>query len=76
MTVFTVHVANACPDNCYCAESTLECVIDTCNISFLDDYPVTILHGTLCEEQRDALQNGDSRIVLTDDICNDLPNCR
>ena len=74
MMIFSVN--HACPDNCFCTESTLECIIDSCDLGFLDDYPVMILHGTLCEEHRVALRNGDSQIVLVDDTCNDLLNCR
>ena len=73
MMIFTV---NACLDNCFCTEKTLECIINSCDLNFLDDYPVTILYGKLCEEQREAFRNRDSWIVLTDDVCNDLPNCR
>ena len=51
---------SCCPDNCFCTESTLECIIDSCDLGFLDDYPVMILHGTLCEEHRQALRDGDS----------------
>ena len=67
----------ACPQNCYCGDRVMECVVEDCSIDFLLDTPVLILHGTLCDSQRFELKGmEDTQILLTDTLCYDRPNCR
>ena len=67
----------ACPQNCYCGDGVMECVVEDCSTDFLLDTPVLILHGTLCDSQRFELKGmTDTQILLTDTLCYDLPDCR
>ena len=68
----------ACPDNCFCTTDTLECTLNSCDTDFFYDAPVTILHGKLCNEQRNLLakKGYDTQLILTDDTCDALPDCR
>ena len=70
-------VVQACPENCYCETDSAECVIEGCNVDIILDVPILILHGDLCDSQRDLLLClTDSQIILYGSLCRELPNCR
>ena len=70
-------VVQACPENCYCETDSAECVIEGCNVDIILDVPILILHGDLCDSQRDLLLHlTDSQIILHGSLCRELPNCR
>ena len=70
-------VVQACPENCYCETDSAECVIEGCNVDIILDVPILILHGDLCDSQRDLLVHlTDSQIILHSSLCRELPNCR
>ena len=69
-------VVQACPENCYCETDSAECVIEGCNVDIILDVPILILHGDLCDSQRDLLLYlTDSQIILHCSLCRELPNC-
>ena len=78
IVLFLLCCTYTCPDNCFCFVDTLECTLNTCDTSFLYDAPVTILHGKLCDEQREVLQEKgyETQLILTDDTCDEIPDCR
>ena len=70
-------VVQACPENCYCETDSAECVIEGCNVDIILDVPILVLHGDLCDSQRDLLLHlTDSQIILHGSPCRELPNCR
>ena len=70
-------VVQACPENCYCETDSAECVIEGCNVDIILDIQILILHGGLCDSQRDLLFHlTDSQIILHGSLCRELPNCR
>ena len=70
-------VVQACPENCYCETDSAECVIESCNVDIILDVPILILHGDLCDSQRDLLLHlTDSQIILHESLCRELPNYR
>ena len=70
-------VVQACPENCYCETDSAECVIEGCNVDIILDVPILILHGDLCDSQRDLLLHlTDNQIILHGSLCRELPNCR
>ena len=48
-------VVQACPENCYCETDSAECVIEDYNVDIILDVPILILHGDLCNSQRDLM---------------------
>ena len=75
--LFLSGVVQACPENCYCETDSAECVIEGCNVDIILDVPILILHGDLCDSQRDLLLHlTDSQIILHGSLCRELPNCR
>ena len=70
-------VVQACPENCYCETDSAVCVIEGCNVDIVLDVPILILHGDLCDSQRDLLLHlTDIQIILHGSLCRELPNCR
>ena len=61
----------------FCETDSAECVIEGCNVDIILDVPILILHGDLCDSQRDLLLHlTDSQIILHGSLCRELPNCR
>ena len=68
----------SCPDNCYCDEFVAECTLETCNDEIDTEYEFLRIKGTLCETQREILSSikDNTEVILYDDVCGDIPNCR
>ena len=67
----------ACPDNCQCNRDQTECYITLCSDEIDLSSQVIVIHGVLCEKQRNLLQklSGDVLIILKNDMCYGIPLC-
>ena len=67
----------ACPDNCQCNRDQTECYITLCSDEIDLSSQVIVIHGVLCDKQRNLLQklSGDVLIILKNDICYGIPLC-
>ena len=74
--LFTVY---GCPNNCICLEDEAECTVTSCSLLQLETtYGTLKINGILCPEQRSFLEQivDVTMIILKDDVCYDIPNCR
>ena len=63
-------IVQACPESCYCKTDSAECVIEGCNVDIILDVPILILHGDLCDSQRDLLMHlTETQIILHGSSC-------
>ena len=67
----------ACPDNCQCNRDQTECYITLCSDEIDLSSQVIVIHGVLCDQQRNLLQklSGDVLIILKNDTCYGIPLC-
>ena len=67
--------------SCICEEQQAECYLGSCEDVLVDRISIDIMtiHGFLCAEHRNQLSSdhyANTIVLLTDDICGDVPNCR
>ena len=70
---------SSCPLSCYCTEDSADCIITSCSVlEFTTAYDLLSIRGSLCPNQRSYLEEivDDTMIVLLDDHCDKIPNCR
>ena len=70
----------SCPFNCLCANNLAECYINSCEDELDGSSLMLVIHGKLCANHRNLLEqmyeNFDLSIRLEDDLCQGLSGCR
>lgn len=74
---FVLQGVFSCPDTCMCSFHSSTCWINSCeDILPVDDTLHIIIHGELCENQRQLLAwYGEIFITLLNSKCEELQNC-
>ena len=81
-TVFSILICfaltQACPDNCFCENYEAECTIVNCESTFpVEELDILVIRGGLCGFQRMMLHdNTQTKIILRDDFCYNIGNCK
>ena len=67
-----------CPNNCFCESYKVECHLTKCSDQFFTEVDTLIIYGSLCENHKYILTHIDvgTQIVLKQDLCGDIANCR
>ena len=67
-----------CPNNCFCESYKAECHLTKCSDQLFTEVDTLIIYGSLCENHKYILTHIDvgTQIVLKQDLCGDIPNCR
>ena len=67
----------ACPTNCQCSHSTIECYIKSCEDELEYGTDTLIIHGELCLNHVMDLEglNDGTFVILMDDECGKIPDC-
>ena len=67
----------ACPTNCQCSHSTIECYIESCEDELEYRTDTLIIHGELCLNHVMDLEglNDGTFVILMDDECGKMPHC-
>ena len=78
LTFTALTAADACFMNCYCDDYSAECILNSCADDLETDYNLIKIRGKLCETHKYVLTHivDNSEIVLKDDVCGTIPNCR
>ena len=78
LILLNFYLYQACPDNCFCDNYEAHCTIINCASEFpSEEIDILTIRGGLCGVHREMLHdNSETKIILKDDFCYGIGNCK
>ena len=72
------YMVRSCPSNCFCEDYVGECIVESCEDSLPgENLAILQINGKLCHIHREMLKdNFLTEIILLNDYCGDIGNCK